>query len=190
MMNEVTGIILAGGRSSRMGEEKGLVDVEGKPMIAHVIKVLEEMGVKNIKICANDTRYEQFNYPVIKDVVKEKGPIGGIYSALVESTTEKNLILSCDIPNISADILEYLLENSKEELATITAYKRKTHPLIGVYKLGGLPIIKKCLENDELRMMNLCEKLDAKIVDIPSSVGNERHFFNLNTPEELENSML
>jgi molybdopterin-guanine dinucleotide biosynthesis protein A len=189
-MNDVTGIILAGGRSSRMGTEKGLVSVGGNPMISHVIQTLEKLGVKSIKICANDERYEQFNYPVIKDLVKGKGPIGGIYSALVESTTDKNVILSCDIPNISVDILQYLLENSEDELAAISSFEKKTHPLIGVYKLGGLSIIKECLENDQLRLIDMCEKLDASIVEIPGSVGSDRHFFNLNTPEELENSML
>lgn len=189
-MNDVTGIILAGGRSSRMGTEKGLVEVDGKPMISHVIVALKELGVTNIKICANDTRYEQFNYPLIKDVVKEKGPIGGIYSALLDSTTDKNLFLSCDIPNISVQILQYLLKNTGDEMATIVAHKEKTHPLIGVYKLGSLETIRKCIESNELRLTNLCKQLDAKVVEIPNHIGNEKHFLNMNTPQELENSML
>ncbi len=186
----MSGIVLAGGRSSRMGTEKGLVQVDGKPMISHVLDVLEKLGVCDIKICANDPRYEQFGYPVIKDLVKEKGPIGGMYSALLESETENNLILSCDIPNISVEVLQFLLKNSNEELATIVAYNGKKHPLIGVYKIGGLPIIKKCVETDELRLTDLCKQLGAKVVTIPNHVGNDRDFLNMNTPQELENSML
>ena len=91
-------IILAGGRSSRMGTEKGLMPFRGKPMIRHIIDLLQSLDINPIQIITQHGAYEQFELPCYPDLIQNKGPLGGIYSGLVHSTATKNLVLGCDMP--------------------------------------------------------------------------------------------
>ena len=81
-MNAITGVILAGGKSSRMGFDKGLAILNGKPMIQYVIDVFEKLGL-DIIIISNSPGYETFGYPIYNDLIPEKGPVGGIYTCLL-----------------------------------------------------------------------------------------------------------
>ena len=92
--------ILCGGKSSRMQSEKGLVLYQNKTFIEHIIEAVLQIS-KTVQLITNGSDYDYLPYRKIKDIIIDKGPIGGIYSALVNSETEMNLILSCDIPLIS-----------------------------------------------------------------------------------------
>ncbi len=84
---QATGIILAGGKSSRMGEDKGLVLLNGKPMIQYVIEALKGV-VSDIIIISNNASYNKFGIPVYPDIIKDKGPVGGIFTGLHHSKTQ------------------------------------------------------------------------------------------------------
>lgn len=184
-MNKVTGIILAGGKSSRMGKDKGLLMLNGKPMIQYVIDRLEELGVL-ILIVANHDQYQQFNYPVVEDLLKEKGPLGGIYTGLQHSESEINIVLSCDTPYIPTKLLELLLAESTGEMITIPKFRNKKHPLIGVYKRETLKMIHSNVMSNQLKLMKVCSDLGAKEVSIPEALYKEIHFSNINTQRELK----
>jgi len=85
--NKITGIILAGGKSSRMGMDKGFCALNGKPMVQYAIDILEQT-CDSIIICSNNSDYELFDLPVIPDIIKDIGPMGGIYSGLKNSKTQ------------------------------------------------------------------------------------------------------
>ena len=91
---EITGIILAGGKSSRMGTDKGLLLLNGKPMVKYVIDVLSKVTSKII-IIANNDEYKQFGYKVYSDLIKDKGPVGGIYTAMNYTNSNTNICISC-----------------------------------------------------------------------------------------------
>ena len=88
----VSGIILSGGKSTRMGMDKGLIELKGKPMIQHVIDHIDPI-CNEILISANDKVYENFSYPVYNDEIHEIGPAGGIISCLKHSSYNKNIII-------------------------------------------------------------------------------------------------
>ena len=108
---DTTGIILAGGKSSRMGADKGLLELGGKPLITYAFQALSGLCT-TILISSSSEAYHSFGYQVIEDVFPGIGPMGGIYSALGKSKTEKNLILSCDLPFASKELMSYILQNS------------------------------------------------------------------------------
>lgn len=183
---KITGIILAGGKSSRMGSDKGLLNLKGRPMIQHVIDTMNSMGLEII-IIANNSEYEQFGYPVFKDLVFEKGPIGGIYTALQSSNSEKNIIVSCDTPYVSATLLENLINASTNSNVTIAEFEGRQHPLVGVYDKNGLDVFKKHLDNDQLKLQLANEELNvhvASMTDEPKIMA--MMFSNINTQEELK----
>ena len=100
--------ILCGGKSSRMQSEKGLMLFQGKPFIEYIIEAALPIS-SEIQLVTNTANYDYLPYQKIKDIELDKGPIGGIYSALVHSESELNLILSCDIPLISTELLTALI---------------------------------------------------------------------------------
>src|SRR4051812_31899843 len=107
--NEITGIILAGGKSSRMGYDKGLAVLNGSKMIDQVYASLKKV-VDKVIIVSNTDSYNYLNVPVYQDLYKDKGPIGGIYTGLSHSTTEKNIIVACDMPFVTEAFLKQLSE--------------------------------------------------------------------------------
>jgi molybdenum cofactor guanylyltransferase len=177
----MTIILLAGGKSSRMKQEKGLVLLNGKMMIEHILDKIKLLS-QNILIIAHHPDYQQFNVPVVADLVADCGPMGGILTALHYTKTDKNLVLSCDIPFISSEILSTLMANAGDELVLAASHQGKIEPLCAVYDRRCLPFFSESIQQNQLKMMLLLEKLAAKTMDFSES---ESCFKNVNTPEDL-----
>lgn len=180
--NNITILILAGGKSTRMGQDKGLMDLNGKPMISHVIEVAKKIS-QRIFIVANLEAYKQFDLPVVHDEVFEKGPIGGIYSGLKKSESEYNLVLSCDIPFIHQGVLEFLIESSTGYDITVASKEGKLHPLVGIYRKTCLPAIKEHLDEDKLKLTLLFEEMKTRIVEMDDFIST--NFRNINSKNDL-----
>lgn len=175
--------ILCGGKSSRMQSEKGLVLYQNKAFIEHVIDAVLPIS-ENIRLVTNSNEYDYLGYTIVKDIVLEKGPLGGIYTALAHSETENNLILSCDIPLISTEILLELIEKHKADFE-ISVFKDedKIHTLIGMYSKKLVPVLKKALDENKLKMMNFI--LNSSHQLIPIDKEKRKFFKNINSVAEL-----
>ena len=97
-----------------MGSEKGLVLLDGKPLIAYIINALEGL-VDEVIIVSENTAYDVFGHKRVPDIIAESGPIAGIHTGLVNSGTEDNLVLSCDVPLVSKSLLQRLIDTNKKE---------------------------------------------------------------------------
>ena len=182
-MEKVTVSILCGGKSSRMQSEKGLVLFQGKPFIEHIIAAVLPIS-KEIQLVTNTSDYDYLHYKKIKDIELDKGPIGGIYSALVHSESEINLILSCDIPLISTELLSELIAKHNTDFeVSVFSEANKIHPLIGIYSKKIIPIIKKAIEENDLKMMRLLEKVNHQIIEVAGKRSEQ--FRNVNSLAEL-----
>ncbi len=182
-MERITIFILCGGKSSRMQSEKGLVLFQSKPLIEHVIEAVLPLNGK-IKLVTNSSEYGYLPFEIINDIELEKGPIGGICSALMNSDTEINMILSCDIPLITNNLLAELLEQHKMEFdATVFSDQNKIHPLIGIYSKKIIPVLKEAIEEDHLKMMHLLGNLKHQIIS--AEAEQSIHFRNVNSVAEL-----
>lgn len=184
-MEKITGIILAGGKSSRMGEEKGLVTFENKKLIEYSIAVFEQMNYEII-IIANDSRYEQFGYPVFQDIVHEKGPLGGLYTGLHHSKTNWNAILTCDLPKITTSIfkeLEKEIFHENDYDVVFSSYKDRINPLTALYNTSAKEKIKSCIDNDKLKVRLLQGELNIKTIPFSNKYAN--NFININSKNEL-----
>lgn len=161
----LTAIILAGGKSSRMGTDKGLLLVNGKPMIEYLIDLFNAFQIETI-IISNNPVYNQFNVPVYEDLIKDKGPLAGIYTGLSNVETEKNIIVSCDVPGITMKIIDLLIGVSLGEFPTIISYKGKKHPLIGVYPKSIKDKLRDDIDNDRLKVMSSIEEIGVNIIEL------------------------
>ncbi|SHM35624.1 molybdenum cofactor guanylyltransferase [Flavobacterium chilense] len=183
-METLTVFILCGGESSRMQSEKGLVLFQHKPFIEHIIQAILPI-TDQIKLITTSREYDYLPYPKIPDIITDKGPLGGIYTALTNTETEFNLILSCDIPLISTELLlELISKHNQEAEITVFASETRMHPLIGIYSKNVLPVIKKAIDNDDLKMMNLLATIPHQIIKIEES--ESFHLNNINSADELD----
>ncbi len=184
-----TGYILAGGKSSRMGEDKGLKLFNGIPLIQNVINQLV-LAVDKVVIVSNNKDYEQFGLEVIEDVLINKGPAGGIYTALQHSSTHLNFIVSCDMPYISSQAIHFMLENSSKNAVCIPQFNNNLEPLFGVYPKGCLTSWKKSIEKGIYKLTDLAEnyKLEKIVVD-KNLLFSEKLFKNINTKDDFDNAL-
>ena len=106
---KTTGIILAGGKSSRMGTNKALLTIDGKTVIERIVNQLEQIVDEIIVVTNPFHDYEFLQLPMVEDKWKGMGPLAGIEAGLNASTTERNLIVACDMPFISIELGKYLL---------------------------------------------------------------------------------
>ncbi len=187
MKQKTTGIILSGGKSSRMGSDKGLLILNGKPLIQYSIDVLKEL-CSEIIICSNNPAYDTFGFPVIKDVYPDLGPIGGIYTGLLNSGSESNFVLSCDMPFINSQALDYLLSKKEKALASIPIHgQNMMEPLCALYSKTILPQLKTQIRNQDLKLMNLLKTVDVDWVKMDSGFEffHPDLFFNVNDQDSL-----
>jgi len=186
--NHITGIILAGGKSRRMGMEKGLVVFQGQPLIHRAVAVLKNI-CDEILVSSNSHSYDYLGYKVVRDVYHDSGPMGGIYSCLRESKSRKNLVLSCDMPFVTVDIFDHLSVQTGNAWIGVPWYENDHYePLCGIYMKDALPDMETFIGNKNYKLPELFGKTNfkaLKINDIHPQL-NKYYFFNINSPMDLE----
>lgn len=179
---DVTAIILAGGKSSRMGKDKGLLLYRGIRMVEHVIDACLQL-TSRILISTNNPDYRFLNYKLIPDNFKESGPIGGIQAALKQSETEYNIFCPCDMPNLQPGILQKVMAASEGQLAVVaTDIHGKVFPVVGCYKKSVLPVIEAQIKKGDFKLQHLLNELNAKKV----MISEAKALSNINYPEDLK----
>ena len=178
---KITGIVLAGGKSSRMGYDKGLAKVGERKMIELVIQSLKKV-CDEIIIISNTNAYNYLNVPVYVDLIKECGPIGGIFTGLFHSQTEHNLIVACDMPFVSDKLLTTVINNCKNNQMVIPSINHQLEPLCGYYNKDILLKLKSFIDTSEYSVHKMIQHFKYEAIPFDS---NAILLTNVNTPEEL-----
>ncbi|HEY8555384.1 MAG TPA: molybdenum cofactor guanylyltransferase MobA [Burkholderiales bacterium] len=186
MAQSVTGVILAGGRGSRMGgEDKGWVLVNGRPMVEHVIERLRpQVDAIIISANRNQARYAALGYPVVTDALTGyQGPLAGIAAALAVARTPLLVSVPCDSPLIGTDLVARLAEALARHDADI-AYAHdgtRAHPVFLLLKRALAPSLHAFLEAGERKIDRWFERHRAVAADFSDC---PEAFMNVNDPEE------
>ena len=186
-MDNFTGVVLAGGKSRRMKTDKALINFKNTSLIEHQIKLLQSIFNKVI-ISANNQKYSFVGVNIIKDDIDSKGPIGGILSALKNSTTDYIFVLSVDLPFMSKEFIESMINNYQNFDITIPVNNGKYEPTCAIYNKTCIPIIEQQIRiknNKLVDFINLCNTNFIKISTY-SSLYSDKLFLNLNTPDQLK----
>jgi len=186
---DVTGIILAGGKSSRMGEEKGLAMLNGKPLVVYALDTLQPLCHKMV-ISANHhlEDYMKFGVDVVEDAVKNIGPMGGVYTCLQRSSTRYNLILSCDTPFITTSLFTYLLDSVENDQAVVPSHDGGfIEPLCGVYATNVIWTLQSFIEKKTYKLLDFITAVNYKKVEIHPGLPffSDDLFVNINTRNDL-----
>jgi molybdopterin-guanine dinucleotide biosynthesis protein A len=189
-----TGIILAGGQSSRMGQNKALMMIDGVPVIERIANELEKITDELLIVTNTFHTYEYLNIPMVEDEQKGKGPIVGIQAGLHASQSEKNLIVACDMPFISSSLGGFLLDELQDYQAVIPKLEGRIHPLFGAYRKDALQAVSRSIERNELRIMRLLQSLHVRYIseDILRREGiyvKDTAVFNMNDQIEYEKAL-
>jgi molybdopterin-guanine dinucleotide biosynthesis protein A len=189
MKDKITAYILAGGKSQRMGTDKGLLLLNGKPFVSHICEAVKPIVGENIVIVSSNADYDFFGYTRIEDIVPDKGPVGGIYTALQQSKTKLNFILSVDAPLVSTELLFWMLENRDDSYGmTQVQAEEKIYPLIAIYDRSLGIIFEENLKKNQLRLRQVIEGIRYKTLLIPEKWRTQVQ--NINTPEEYQKIQL
>lgn len=191
---KTTGILLAGGKSSRMGTNKALLELNGRRVIEGIADKLCNITDELIVVTNTFADYEFLQLPMVEDNWKGMGPLAGIEAGLAASNTEHNLIVACDMPFISVGLGHYLLTCLDECQAAVPVIEGTRHPLFAAYRREVLQKARKSLERNELRIGHLLENVDVKVIteDVLASLGipnEEQYFFNMNNPEHYQKAI-
>lgn len=200
MKTRINGIILSGGQSSRMGEDKALMKVGTKTIIEIVIDKLKPFCDEIIISADNIDEYSKFGYKVVPDRYKNSGPLSGIYSSLLESNSERNFIISCDLPLIGSELIEQIIETKSDKEIILPVTNGKYHQLCGVYSRSIIPEAESILRRGEeekggkeekenrrkrkTSVKRLLEISDVEFVNVTDMVS-ENEFLNMNTKEDF-----
>jgi len=186
----VSAIVLAGGRSSRFKRDKALILWEGKPLIVRLVDMLKRMFGEIIVVTGDDRRYEDLlDVIVVDDLIKGKGPLGGIHAGLSSSSNDYNLIVPCDMPLLDERVISLLLDEIDGRARIILPVVRGyVEPLVGIYHRDCIPFAEMLLKGGKLKVLGLMDFVPTKL--IPESRVLEvdpdlTSFLNLNRPEDL-----
>jgi len=167
---KATAIVLAGGKSSRMGEDKSLLPVSGKPLIAHIVDQLRDR-FDEIIIGANDPeKYAFLNLPVVTDIEKDKGPLMGIYSCLKASNNEVNFITACDIPVMNTKLISDMIQMADGvDMVLPVGAENKYEPLFAIYNKSVIASAETVLNNNCRRIIGLLNFAKVRFIDFDNS---------------------
>ncbi|NMB81715.1 MAG: molybdenum cofactor guanylyltransferase [Ignavibacteria bacterium] len=197
---EITGVILAGGKSSRMGENKSLLQIDGITLIERSYELLNSI-FKKVIISTNEPQlYDLVQIEKVKDVFSDLGPLCGIYSSLKSANTKKIFVISVDLPFVLPDMIRYLINYKTDEPITLPCSKNGIQYLCGLYDQQLIPIMENILvsnnharlDNKEivkssLSLWNFVERVGGEIIDVEEKLFYMKDsFFNINTPEDFE----
>lgn len=187
--SEVTGIILSGGKSSRLGEEKGLAHFNGKPLISYAIDVLKPI-CGTLFLSANNhlEEYAKYGCDIVQDEVKGVGPMGGILASLKKSESRFNIVLSCDTPFVSTALFKYLLTFAEYYQVVAPQLNDFIEPLCSVYSTNVLWELQKAIESGNYKIHDFFQKVTFKAMDIHPGLPffSEDLFVNINTSKQLK----
>lgn len=180
----ITGIILAGGKSSRIGSDKGFLLLNNKTFIQHIIEAMQPL-VDEVIIVSNNADYDIYNLKRVDDLIKNAGPLAGVYTGLHHSNTENNLVLSCDVPLINTDTLKKLTDNIEGNVDVIQLESNsKTMPLIALYKKHCESRFLKLLQQGERRLRFAVKQCNVKTIVLNKEL--EKFTANVNTLNNLK----
>lgn len=193
MYSNITGIILAGGKSTRMGKNKSLLKIDELTVIERVIRLMSSIFNDVILITNTPEEYKFVDIPIYKDIFEYRGPLAGIHSGLSNSTADDNFIISCDIPLINPEMINHVVNYKSNKLIRIGRANNHAQTLFGMYSKKILSYLENILDqnnNESIKqnkfsVFRLLDKVDHEVIDLETCEGYTEHlFYNMNRPED------
>jgi molybdopterin-guanine dinucleotide biosynthesis protein A len=160
----LTAIILAGGRSTRMGTDKGSLPFGDESMLERVVRIVRPI-VDQVIVVARQGQQTPAGVKVVHDPIKDQGPLAGLAAGLAGSTSDLNIVVACDMPLIKPEVLQRLVSMIGDDDACVAVADGHASALCGVYRSRIADDAKALLDSGERRVMRLLDRIKTKRVD-------------------------
>jgi len=191
MKKDTTGIILAGGKNSRMGANKAFLEIDGNRLIEKTLNIYRRIFNEIIIVTNDPLSYMEFaDAAIVTDIYKGKGPLGGIYTGLFYAKNDYAFVSACDMPFLSKDFILFMLEHTGKYDVIVPDLPEGFQALHAIYSRNCLFAIKRMIAADELKIIEFYKKVRLLSITeekIKPFEKNGRFFLNINTPEDLKN---
>lgn len=191
MEPKVTVAIMAGGQSSRMGQDKSFVLFEGRPMIEVIQERVSGLGDELILITNKPDEYAHLGLPMFGDVYPDHGSLGGIYTAVYHARHPHTLVVACDMPWLNRPLLQHMLNLRPTADVIVPRWQQYPEPLHAIYSKACLAPIEANLREKRLKITSFFGKVQVHFVEraeIERFDADGRSFANINTPQELNDA--
>jgi len=188
MKADLTGIILSGGKSSRMGENKALIQIEGAPIIRRIHSLFERLFGEIIIVTDQSEPFSDLNAKIYPDLIPNRGVLGGLYTGLFFSSFWLSFCVASDMPFVKESVVKYLVKNARNYDVVVPRTEDGLQPLHAIYSKNCLDPIKRIIEERKYKIIDFYPMVRVKIIeesDFLSLDPMRESFINVNTPEEL-----
>lgn len=185
---KISGVILSGGKSVRMGENKAFIEIEGVPIIHRIYTLFKEIFQEVIIVTNQKELFLNFDSQIYSDLLPNKGALGGLYTGVYFSNFPYSFCVACDMPFINRFLVQYLISKIGTYDVIVPQTKDGLHPLHAIYSKNCLKPIQKTIENGKYKIMDFYQLVKVKIIKeeefgFLDPLGES--FININTPEDL-----
>ena len=187
-MEGVTGFILLGGKSSRYGSNKALVEIEGVRLIDRVAGVMKSIFHRVVLLTNTPEEYAYLRMPTVEDLVKGLGPMGGVYTGLMTLSDEVGFFVACDMPFLSESLIRHMVEVRDDFDVVVPRMDWMLEPLHALYSKKCLPVIQEAIERHQHQIVKCFAGMRVRYVDeeeLRLWDPELRSFFNINKPQDL-----
>jgi molybdopterin-guanine dinucleotide biosynthesis protein A len=185
-------IVLAGGRSSRMGTPKALLLFDGRPLIAHLVAALRTRFEEVVVVASPALALPALPARVVRDDVEYQGPVGGLVYGLRAVTHDLAFVSSCDAPFLNLDLVSCFLSRAEGHDVVVGRWQGRLQPLHAVYRASVLPQLEQQLARGELRPVSLFDRVRTLVLgedEIRLIDPEGMSFLNMNTPEDYAQAL-
>jgi molybdopterin-guanine dinucleotide biosynthesis protein A len=186
---KVTGVILAGGKSRRYGQNKALVQIQGSPLIQRVVGIMRSVFQDLLLITHQPEEYAFLDLPTTRDLIPGLGPIGGLYTALRVIPAQTAFLVACDMPFLNPRLIRYMVESRGDYDVVVPRIGSNYEALHALYRKTCLPVLEKFIKSGHYQMFRFYPHVRVRCVgeeEIRSLDPDLRSFFNVNRPSEIE----
>ncbi len=180
--------ILAGGNSQRFGEDKALAQLNGKPLLAHVLERTDGLAVETLIVTNRPSAYEQFKQRLVADLLPGTGALGGLYTGLYYAAQPWLLALACDMPLVNRELLAYMLTLTGYVEAVVPVLQNLPEPLHALWSKACLGPVREALERGDRRVASIFPAVKVREVsqaEVEAFDPEHLSFLNVNTPDQL-----
>lgn len=195
MITDVTGVLLAGGKSRRMGEDKRFLSVGEGTLFERSLAVLRSVFQTVFVVIAQDSPALQSDVSILRDLVPDCGSLGGLYTGLKQAVTPYVFVVACDMPFLDPAMVRYFTEVKSDTDVVMAKLQNGLQPMHALYHRRCLPIMESLIQARELKIQQLAAhpSLQVRLIT-PAELGaidpEGRSFYNVNTPSDLEAARL
>ncbi len=193
MKEAISGAVLVGGKSRRMGRDKAMLSFHGSPLVARVVETIRPITTEVLLVGQELARFAWMSgVRMCQDIIPGVGPLAGIYSALRDASNSQSLIVACDMPFLNPRLLAFLCQTANGWDAVVPSIGGRLQPLHAVYARSCLPVIEELLIHGQHCPLDLFPQVRTRYVteeELEAYDPGLLSFLNVNTPADWEKAL-